>query len=397
VRICVCGLWHLGTVLAACLASAGHDVTGYDENVDGLRRGELPVQEPGLAELIRAVRFTSDREALRSAEVAWIAWDTPVDDDDRADVDAVLARAESLFDFIADGTLVVVSSQLPVGSVRRLEEACSHRLRFACAPENLRLGSAIESFTNASRMVAGVRDDAARAVLSAVLAPLVVPIEWMSVESAEMTKNALNAFLATSVAFINEVAAVCEEAGADAHDVARALKSDPRIGPRAYLSPGAPFSGGTLARDVGFLAPRAPLLAAVKASNDQHKNWARAKLRDVLGTLRGRTVALWGLTYKPGTDTLRRSDAVELARWLAAEGARVQAHDPAVSRIPDDVPVALCASPADALRGADALVVATEWPDYRAATIPPGMIVIDANNFVGGREGLRHYSVGRSK
>jgi UDPglucose 6-dehydrogenase len=396
VKICVCGLWHLGTVIAACLASAGHDVTGFDENVDGLLRGEPPLQEPGLAELISAVQFTTDREALRPAEMVWIAWDTPVDDDDRADVDAVLARAVSLFDFISAGALVVVSSQLPVGSVRRLEEACSHRFRFACAPENLRLGSAIESFMKASRMVVGVRDEVARTVMSDVLAPFGVPIEWMSVESAEMTKHALNAFLATSIAFINEIAGVCEEAGADARDVARALKSDPRIGPRAYLSPGAPFSGGTLARDVGFLAPHAPLLAAVKASNDRHKNWARAKLLEVLGTLRGKTVALWGLTYKPGTDTLRRSGAVELARWLAAEGARVQAHDPAMSRIPGDVPVALCASAAEALLGADALVVATEWPDYRAAAIPAGTIVIDANNFVGGREGLRHYCVGRA-
>jgi UDPglucose 6-dehydrogenase len=395
-RICVCGLWHLGTVIAACLAAAGHDVTGFDENVEALGRGELPVQEPGLAELIRAVRFTSDREVLRSADVVWIAWDTPVDDDDRADVEAVHERAAALFDFISDGTLVVVSSQLPVGSVRRLEEASSHRFRFACAPENLRLGSAIESFTRASRMVAGVRDDSARAVMADVLAPLGVPLEWMSVESAEMTKHALNAFLATSIAFINEIAAVCEESGADARDVARALKSDPRIGPRAYLSPGVPYSGGTLARDVGFLAPRAPLLAAVKASNDRHKNWARSKLVNVLGTLRGKTIALWGLTYKPGTDTLRRSEAVELARWLTAEGAQVRAHDPAVSRIPDGVPVTLCASPADALRGADALVVATEWPDYRSATIPVGMIVIDANNFVGGREGLRHFSVGHA-
>jgi len=396
VKICVCGLWHLGTVLAGCLAAAGHDVTGFDQNVDGLRRGEPPLQEPGLAELIRAVRFTSDREALRPAEVVWIAWDTPVDDDDRPDVDAVFARVESLFDFIDEQALVVVSSQLPVGSVRRLEESCSHRFRFACAPENLRLGNAIESFTNASRMVAGVRDDTARAVMSAVFAPFGVPVEWMSVESAEMTKHALNAFLATSIAFINEIAAVCEETGADARDVARALKSDPRIGPRAYLSPGAPFSGGTLARDVGFLAARAPLLAAVKTSNDRHKNWARAKLLDALGTLRGKTIALWGLTYKPGTDTLRRSGAVDLARWLASEGARVQAHDPAVSRIPDDVPVALCSAPADALRDADALVVATEWPDYRAAAIPPGMIVIDPNDFLGGREGLRHYSVGHA-
>ncbi len=433
-KVAVCGLWHLGTVIAACLASVGHDVTGFDENVEKLRQGEPPLFEPGLAELLRAgldrgtLRFTSDRSVLREADVVWIAWDTPVDDDDRADVEFVLARAGSLFDFLHDGARVMVSSQLPLGSVRRLEQACgvraswpapdgrlarprnaagrgrpadagedarTPRLHFACVPENLRLGKAIESFAKAERFVVGVRGERDERI-AALLAPFGAPIEWMSVESAEMTKHALNAFLATSVAFINEIATVCEQTGADARDVARALKSDPRIGPRAYLNPGAAFAGGTLARDVQFLAVRSPFMAAVKASNDRHKEWIRTKLLEVLGNLHGKTIALWGLTYKPGTDTLRRSGALELARWLAAEGARVQAHDPAVKSVPADIPVALCGSPSEALRGADALVVATEWPEYRDTPIGAGAIVIDPNGFVGPREGLRYYSVGQA-
>lgn len=390
-KIAVCGLWHLGSVIAGCLASVGHQVVGYDDS-----SAEPRPSEPGLQELLRAVRFTADRaDALRGAEVVWIAWDTPVDEDDRADVDFVIARAESLFEFLEEGTLVVVSSQLPVGSVARLERRCPRSVHFACAPENLRLGKAIEAFTHADRFVIGTRDHADRARLEAVLAPFGRPIEWMSVESAEMTKHALNAFLATSVAFINEIAVVCEQHGADARDVARALKSDPRIGLRAYLNPGAAFAGGTLARDVQFLAPRSPMMAAVKASNDRHRDWTRTKLLDILGALRGKTIALWGLTYKPGTDTLRRSDAVALARWLAGEGARARAHDPAVRAVPDDVPVTLCASPDEALRGSDALVVATEWPAYRDTAIPPGTIVIDANGFLGPRDGVRVYSVGQ--
>ena len=386
-KIAVCGLWHLGSVIAACLAQAGHDVTGFDETA------EPPPFEPGLDALLPAVRRTSDRSALRDAEVVWIAWDTPVDDEDRADVEFVLARATAALEAAADAAQVIVSSQLPVGSVRRLESAFP-RLTFACVPENLRLGNAIESFRNPDRVVIGVREGADRTRLAALFT---APIEWMSVESAEMTKHALNAFLATSVAFINEVSVLCEQNGADARDVARALKSDRRIGPRAYLNPGAAFAGGTLARDVRFLAARSPLFAAVEASNHRHKSWVRAKLLEVLGTLRGKVLALWGLTYKPGTDTLRRSAAVELARWAAAEGARVQAHAPAVKQLPPDVPAVLSPSADEALRGADALVVATEWPEYRDAPIAAGTIVIDANGFIGAREGLRYYSVGQRR
>jgi UDPglucose 6-dehydrogenase len=388
VKVAVCGLWHLGSVIAGCLASAGHAVIGFDDAA-----AEPPPFEPGLAELLQAVRTTTDRSTLRDAEVIWIAWDTPVDDDDRADVDFVLRRAEAVLESAAEGAQVIVSSQLPVGSVRRLENAFP-RLAFACIPENLRLGKAIESFTKAERFVVGTRGERER--IAALLAPFGVPIEWMSIESAEMTKHALNALLATSIAFINEIASVCEQHGADAHDVARALKSDRRIGPRAYLNPGAAFSGGTLARDVQFLAGHSPLMAAVKASNDRHAEWAREKLLSVLGELRGKTVAIWGLTYKPGTDTLRRSASVELARWLVGQGARVRAHDPAVKHIAPDVPATLCASATEALDGADALVMATEWASYRDAAIPRGTVVIDPNGFLGARADLLIYSVGKS-
>jgi UDPglucose 6-dehydrogenase len=166
----------------------------------------------------------------------------------------------------------------------------------------------------------------------------------MGVESAEMTKHAINAFLATSVTFINEIAALCEQSGADAKDVERGLKTEQRIGPGAYLGPGAAFAGGTLARDVVFLrtlgraVERAtPLMDGVESSNKEHRHWARRRLVATLGSLAGRTVAVWGLTYKPGTDTLRRSTAVELCRWLLAQGALVRAHDPAAAALPDDL------------------------------------------------------------
>lgn len=398
-KIAVAGLWHLGTVISACLASVGHEVIGFDENVDDLGEGKPPVFEPGLAELLAStsIRFTADRNDLRETELLWIAYDTPVDEDDNADVEFVIARAASLFEVLADGTLVVVSSQLPVGSVRRLEQLAPG-LSFACSPENLRLGKAIEAFMKPARVVAGVRSDADREKFTRAMAPVTTNIEWMSVESAEMSKHALNAFLATSVAFINEIAIVCEQVGADAKEVERALKTDPRIGPRAYLSPGGAFAGGTLARDLAYLSSMRtlPLIAGVRASNDAHKSWAREKLASVLGELRGRTIAVLGLTYKPGTDTLRRSSSVELCRFLSESGVHVRAHDPAVQSLPEELSfIAMQTSAEDAMRGADAVVIATEWPEYRELALPADLVVIDANRFVANRAKARYFTVGK--
>lgn len=406
-KVCVAGLWHLGTVTAACLASGGHDVVGWDANaetIDRLARNELPVSEPGLAELVTRgaaegrLRFTADpADALRDAEIVWIAYDTPVDDDDNADVAFVLRSVESLLPHVAGGALILISSQVPVGSTRALERrAAGRNITFGYSPENLRLGKAIEAFTKPDRVVAGVRSESDRARISALLAPFTDRIEWMTIESAEMTKHALNAFLATSVAFINEIATICEQVGADAKEVERGLKSEPRIGPKAYLGPGGAFAGGTLARDVVFLSALGSehgvptnLISGVKASNDAHRGWAARRLRDLLGELAGVRVAVWGLTYKPGTDTLRRSSAIELCRWLAGQGARVAAHDPAVKSI-DVAGVELCEEPLDAVRGAFALVVMTEWPDYRnidgeaiANALAGRKIILDANRFLG--------------
>jgi UDPglucose 6-dehydrogenase len=427
-NVCVLGLWHLGAVTAACLAARGHDVTGVDFDaavVEGLATGTPPVFEPDLARLIhdgleaRALRFTTDAAAVSKADIVWVAYDTPVDDDDRADAEYVVQRIAGVFRHLRDGALVLVSSQLPVGTTARLERAFTEAVPgrtvgFAYSPENLRLGRAIRAFLEPDRIVVGTRHDPDRDRVARLLAPLGARVEWMSVESAEMTKHAINAFLATSVAFANEVAAVCEQVGADAADVARGLKSESRIGPAAYLSPGAAFAGGTLARDVVALADlgRANalpthLLSAVKASNDAHRRWAARVLVRSLGTVADKTVAVWGLTYKPGTDTLRRSNAVELCEWLHAQGATVRAHDPMVKRLPGgiDAFLHLAGDPLDAVTGASALVVSTPWPEYRgveADSVAARMtrrLVLDASRFLGDTLGRRpdveYLSVGR--
>jgi UDPglucose 6-dehydrogenase len=387
VRIAVQGLWHLGCVTASCLAEAGHDETGLDREgpaLQGLLEGRAPLFEPGLDQLLQAglqsgrlsfARLADAPRVLAEAELLWVAFDTPVDEQDRADVAFVRAELEQLHGALRPGTLVLTSAQVPVGFTRALERDWAGRgLRFAVSPENLRLGRALEAFRRAERAVVGLRDERDRETLAALFAPFAARVEWMSIESAEMSKHALNAFLATSVTFINELARLCEALGADAREVERALKSEPRIGPRAYLAPGAAFAGGTLARDLRYLQAfgrelgvATPLVDGVLQSNAAHAGWLQAR---VLELLRGTTtpvVALLGLTYKPGTSTLRRSAAVELARALAARGVAVQAFDPAVRALPPELSgqVRLCDSPAEALAGADLAVLATEWPEFR--------------------------------
>ena len=224
-KVCVQGLWHLGSVTAACLASVGHTVACLDSDANtivNLAHGKAPLFEPGLDDLLQTgtvnnkLSFSNDPcQALAGATVLWVAFDTPVDDDDQADVGFVQSQVQTVLPFLAEGAVVLVSSQMPVGSIRKLESFAlqnlpGKNLSFACSPENLRLGKALDVFLRPDRIVVGIRNENTRQVLTKLLSPISEKIEWMSVESAEMTKHAINAFLATSVTFANEIAAICE-------------------------------------------------------------------------------------------------------------------------------------------------------------------------------------------
>ncbi len=421
-RIAVAGLWHLGCVTAASCARH-FDVSALDDdarNIAALREGRPPIFEPGLAELTQdglrsgRLHFMSDaKAACADAAVIWITFDTPVNDDDVPDAEFVLAHIRRLVPLAADGAIFLISSQMPAGTCRRLESDFPGR-HFAYSPENLRLGGALKVFNEPERIVAGCRTEKDRALLAELFRPFCSNVIWMSPESAEMTKHALNSFLALSVTFANEIARLCELTGADAKEVEAGLKSDVRIGPRAYLGPGAAFAGGTLARDVVALTQLAAsrseplaLIPAIKQSNDRHKGWALSRLKDELGTLRGVTVGVLGLTYKAGTDTLRRSQAVELCERLLAEGCKVRAFDPAVKELPASLAGAVMSPDArGALAGADAAVICTEWPDFKAlpwAELLAAMrrpLVFDANRFMKSSlpemPALRYFSVGKT-
>jgi len=425
-KVCVLGLWHLGSVTAAGLAALGHQVVGFDfdaPRVAQLNAGCAPVFEPGLEELIRLglasgrLRFSAAlAEAIRDRDVLWVAYDTPVDAHGNADLD-VSPIVRAILDIDTDA-IVLISSQWPVGSIRRLEQAAAlvsraRPLRVAYSPENLRLGRAVADFLHPSRIVVGVRSARDMELLSTLLSSITASIDWMSVESAEMTKHAINGFLATSVAFANEIATICEAVGADAKEVERGLKGDSRIGRRAYLAPGGPFAGGTLARDIVFLNRTAsdcgvttPLLSSVLASNERHKWWVKHKLCALFDPLSRLTVAVWGLAYKSGTDTLRGSAAVELCDWLISRGVSINVHDARVKTLPAHWRGAVerFEQPLAALHGAHALIVAADSPLYRAVSADhlrrsaTRIVVLDADRVLdalqGDEAGLDYFAVG---
>jgi UDPglucose 6-dehydrogenase len=422
-NVTVLGLWHLGSVTAACCAKH-FQVIGLDfdaANIANLNSGKAPLFEPGLNELLATgiaagkLSFTTDPKiACSKAEVLWVTYDTPVNEEDESDVAFVLNNLRRALANLPTGALVLISAQLPVGTCAQLEKEFP-QFHFACSPENLRLGKAIDSFEKAERVIVGIRDDEKKLVLEKLFAPFTSQILFMRTESAEMVKHALNSFLALSITFINEIARLCEHVGADAKEVSAGLKSEPRIGPKAYLGPGGPFAGGTLARDVVTLTKLAnakgetiSVIPAIKQSNDLHRGWAFRRLQSRLGDLNGRTIAVLGLTYTTNTDTLRRSAAVELCQKLVTAGARVTAFDPAIKAPPPELgKVSLANDVVAALQGADAAVVCTEWPQFRQTDwakiilLMRQPVIVDANRFLEKElksvGSVEHLSVGRAQ
>ncbi|MGB6199087.1 MAG: nucleotide sugar dehydrogenase, partial [Candidatus Acidiferrales bacterium] len=340
-RIGLIGLWHLGTVAAAALASLGHIVCATDPDprtVAALGRGEPPVFEPHLAEAVareqsagRLHFVASVEEAVNGAEAVYVTFDTPVDDSDRSDLTPIVGAVDAIIEAAAQipsGVLIVVMSQVPAGTLAQLHarvaKAPSLAARLIYQPENLRLGHALETFLAPDFLVVGARepDDAQDFIrLYRGITTHVLPMSW---ESAELSKHAVNAFLASSISFANELADLAEISGADVREVMQVLRRDRRIGPQAFLDPGPGFSGGTLARDVQTLrglgarasVPTRLLDATLEVNRGRLARLAE-RVAGACGGLRGATIALLGLTYKPGTNTLRRSASLEFAARLA--------------------------------------------------------------------------------
>jgi UDPglucose 6-dehydrogenase len=391
-HIFVIGTGYVGLVVGACLAETGNDVVCADidaEKIDNLTQNVLPIYEPGLEELVRRnqeqrrLRFTVDVPAAAAdAQVVFLAVGTPPGEDGSADLRHVLAAAETVGKHLKRETVVITKSTVPVGTAAKVAAVLGRHARVSfhvCSnPEFLKEGDAVEDFMRPDRVVLGVESDFARSVLAELYAPFVrtgKPILFMDIASAELTKYAANAMLATRISFMNEIAILCERVGANIDNVRRGIGSDARIGP-AFLFPGPGYGGSCFPKDVKALLHTAadhgvPLCVvdAVERANERQRDVMFRRLHEALGgQVRGTRVAVWGLSFKPQTDDLRESPALTLIDALLEAGADVVVHDPVAmphARAQLGDRVSFAASNYDALDGADALAIATDWNEYR--------------------------------
>lgn len=434
-HLCVVGTGYVGLVTGACLADFGMNVTCVDKDrtkIDRLLAGEIPIYEPGLDTLVakngRAERlhFTTDlAQAIQRALVIFIAVGTPPKEDGSADLSYVIQVAESIADNLNGYKVVVTKSTVPIGTGQLIERTISqrtngrHPFSVVSNPEFLREGSAIEDFMRPDRVVIGARDAQAIAIMKDIYAPLYLietPIVITNVESSELIKYASNAFLATKITFINEVAELCEHLGADVHHVAKGMGLDKRIGPK-FLHPGPGYGGSCFPKDTSALVDIArhagrpfEIVETVVRVNERMKQRAVEKvLAAVDGELTGKTVALLGLSFKPETDDMRDSPSIPIVTALVEGGATVRAFDPAAMGTAREVlpaDVVYCTDSYDAATGADALVIVTEWNQFRSLDLEriKGLMrrpaVVDLRNvYQPGRvreQGFVYDSVGRA-
>ena len=433
-RIAMIGGGYVGLVSAACFAEFGTDVTVMEVDAGklaALLAGQMPIYEPGLEKLVAEnvaagrLSFTGDlATAVRDAEAVFIAVGTPTRrGDGHADLSYVFAAAEQVARALSGYAVIVTKSTVPVGTSRRISEivrATRPDLEFDVAsnPEFLREGNAIGDFMRPDRVVIGTESERARDVLRQLYRPLYLieaPIVFTGIETAELTKYAANAFLAMKVTFINEMADLCEKVGADVHDVARGIGLDGRIG-RKFLHPGPGYGGSCFPKDTlalmrtaqDFGAP-SRLVESTVAVNDARKSAMAMRVINACGgSVRGKTIGVLGLTFKPETDDMRESPSISIVARLAGDGARIRAFDPegmeqARPVLPDGV--MYCRDAFDAAQGADALVLITEWNEFRALSptrlrdTMRGRIIVDLRNVydpVAMRQaGLEYHCVGR--
>jgi UDPglucose 6-dehydrogenase len=433
-RVSMIGVGYVGLVSGACFADFGHHVTCIDKDarrIAALQGGEIPIFEPGLAELVEAnvrqrrLEFAVEPSAAGEADAVFIAVGTPSRrGDGYADLRFVYEAVREIAPLLKPTAVLVTKSTVPVGTGDEIERILRERrpdadVQVVSNPEFLREGAAIQDFKHPDRIVVGSDDPRARAVLAEIYRPLYLnaaPILYVSRRTAELIKYAANAFLATKITFINEIADLCEQVGADVQDVARGMGLDNRIGGK-FLHPGPGFGGSCFPKDATALLKTAQdhgvplrIVEIVSAVNDQRKRaMARKVVAALDGSVRGKTIAVLGLAFKPNTDDTRDSPAIPLITALTDLGAQVCAYDPAGMEqaklaLPD---VHYCNSAYTAAEGADALVIATEWEQFRALdlarlkAIMARPLIVDLRNIYGAEEmqraDFRYIAVGRAQ
>jgi UDPglucose 6-dehydrogenase len=430
-EICIVGAGYVGLVTGACLAEMGNHVICVDEQpqrVADLQAGKVPIYEPGLEELVLSnanegrFEFTTDlADAVRRSTICMIAVGTPPSDEGEANLSSVFAAAEGIARAMDGYRIITTKSTVPVGTTNavkeRIAKLTSQPFSVVSNPEFLKQGDAINDFLKPSRVVLGTEDARAYALMQELYAPFLrtgAPILMMDIRSSEMTKYAANAFLATKISFINEIAGICEAVGADVADVCSGLGTDPRIGSQ-FLFPGVGFGGSCLPKDIRALQHTAgkhgaetPMLLAVERTNKRQPMRLLQRMEEHFGgSLKDKRIAVWGLSFKPRTDDIREAPSLTIVEQLLERGAAVQAYDPrAMTATKARFPAIQTTEHAyDALNEADALVILTEWnefrrPNYdRIKSLLKQPVIFDGRNLFDPKRmaerGFNYYSVGR--
>jgi UDPglucose 6-dehydrogenase len=431
-HVAVVGSGYVGLVAGACLAETGNDVICVDvdaQKIERLQRNDIPIYEPGLEPMVqrnqeegRLTFSTNIAAAVRRSKVIFIAVGTPPGEDGSADLQHVLAVAKSIGKHMNEWKVVVTKSTVPVGTAAKVRAAIEAETKIPFAvcsnPEFLKEGAAIDDFMKPDRVVIGVDSEQGREVMQELYSPFVRtgnPIIFMDIASAEVTKYAANAMLATRISFMNQIAEFCEKVGADVKMVRQGIGTDRRIGP-AFLFPGPGYGGSCFPKDVKALIRSATaagiqfdLLESVEAVNERQKQVLHRKVAAILGSdLRGKRVGIWGLAFKAETDDMRESPAIPLIQSLLASGASVKAHDPKAMEPAHACfgdAVSYAKDPYDAVDGADVLVIVTEWLVYRnpdldrVKTLLKRPVVIDGRNLYEPERmaslGFEYHGIGR--
>lgn len=435
-KIVIVGTGYVGLVTGACLAEVGTEVICIDvdqKKIDNLKKGILPIFEPGLDAIVasnfakgRLSFSTSFADSIKGAEIVFVAVGTPPGEDGSADLKYVLQVADTVGTYIEDYTIVVTKSTVPVGTAKKVKASIAAALAkrnanidfdVASNPEFLKEGAAVDDFLKPDRIVIGVESDKAKDCLARLYQPFVLndhPIYFMDIPSAEMTKYAANAMLATKISFMNDIANLCELVGADVNAVRKGIGSDPRIGNR-FIYPGIGYGGSCFPKDVKALFHTADeynynmrILKAVDEVNDDQKHVLFKKINTHFnGDLNGKTFGMWGLSFKPNTDDMREAPSLILIDSLLAAGAKVLAYDPVAmeeAKHYADERVIFTKDAFDAVKGVDALLLVTEWPEFRLPnwdkikTVMPGRVIFDGRNVYNAhdmvKQGFSYYSIG---
>lgn len=412
-KICVIGLWHLGLVTSVCLAEKKHKVYATDFDKDlllKLKQGQYKIVEDNLNTSLdkyqknNSIKIEENLNyCINNIDYLWVTYDTPVNKKDLGDYLLIINRLKKIISLLKKKTNIIISSQLPIGSIKNLEKFSKIKHNYICIPENLKIGEGIRSFNNQERIIVGIRKNSLKKKLQSLLKDYTKEVIFMKTESAEMTKHALNTYLGLNISFANEIASLCDFYGALYPEVENALKKEKRISKYAYLSAGSSYSGGTIGRDINYLKNinkyihnNLHLIKSIPKSNEENKFWVLKKIKENFNNFNGLKISLWGISYKENSNIIRRSLALEIAEKFIDYNVKLNAYDPLINKLPKKYTnkIKMYNDPIDTLYDSNIVIIFTNSSKIRKLTIKNfqkvnnKIFIYDQNNYLK----INHYA-----